>query len=55
MLDIKRIRDTISNMDEYLKVTKAAGTTGGLQEQYFLTEDGLYELLFISTTFLTSR
>jgi prophage antirepressor-like protein len=48
MLGIERIRKTLENIDDDLKVTKAAPTAGGLQEQYFLTEDGLYELLFIS-------
>jgi prophage antirepressor-like protein len=48
LLDIKRVRDTVSKLDDECKIIKAAPTTGGLQEQWFLTEDGLYELLFIS-------
>lgn len=35
-------------MDENCKVLKGAPSGGGLQEQYFLTEFGLYELLAIS-------
>ena len=32
-----------------MKKLKAAGTTGGgVQQQYFLTEKGLYEVLFMS-------
>lgn len=48
LLDIKRIRDTVSKLDGECKTLKVAGTTGGLQDQWFLTEDGLYELIFIS-------
>jgi prophage antirepressor-like protein len=48
MLDISQIRKTIQNIDAEFKVFEAGNTNTGLQEQYFLTEDGLYELLFIS-------
>jgi prophage antirepressor-like protein len=48
LLDIKKIRTTLDNLDESCKVLKDAHTMGGLQQQLFLTEDGLYELLFIS-------
>ena len=48
MLGISRIRDTISKFNDSHVIKKAAGTTGGLQEQYFLTETGLYRLLYIS-------
>jgi prophage antirepressor-like protein len=48
LLDIKKIRTTLDNLDESCKVLKDAHTMGCLQQQLFLTEDGLYELLFIS-------
>ncbi len=48
LLGIEKIRDNVAKLDEQCKVMKAAGSAGGLQEQWFLTEDGLYELLFIS-------
>jgi prophage antirepressor-like protein len=48
LLGIKKIRTTLDNLDEECKVLKEAHTMGGLQEQLFLTEEGLYELLFIS-------
>ena len=48
LLGIKKIRTTLDNLDDNCKVLKDAHTMGGLQEQWFLTEDGLYELLFIS-------
>lgn len=35
-------------MDEECKILKVSPTRGGLQEQWFLTEDGIYEVLFIS-------
>jgi prophage antirepressor-like protein len=38
----------MENLDNDCKIMKAAPTRGGLQEQWFLTEDGVYELLFIS-------
>lgn len=48
LLGIKKIRKTMENLDEQCKILKGAPTGGGLQEQWFLTEDGIYELLFIS-------
>ena len=48
LLGIEKIRKTIENLDASCKVLKDAPTGGGLQEQWFLTEDGLYEVLFIS-------
>lgn len=48
LLEIKKIRTTLDNLDDECKVLKAAHTMGGLQDQWFLTEDGIYELLFIS-------
>jgi prophage antirepressor-like protein len=54
MLGLQNIRKTIRDMNEEFKVFEAGTTSTGLQEQYFLTEDGLYELLFISTTFKKS-
>ena len=50
LLGIEKIRDTISKMDNESKVLQIApaGITGTSREQWFLTEDGLYEILFIS-------
>ena len=48
LLGIVQIRNTLNNLDDNCKTLKGAYTMGGLQEQWFLTEDGLYELLFIS-------
>jgi len=48
LLGIKKIRTTLDNLDDNCKVLRDAHTMGGLQEQWFLTEDGLYELIFIS-------
>ncbi len=48
LLGIKKIRDTVSNLDEECKVILDAGTTGGNREQWFLTERGLYKVLMIS-------
>ena len=48
LLGIKKIRTTLDNLDDNCKVLRDAHTMGGLQEQLFLTEDGLYELIFIS-------
>ncbi|KAJ3064732.1 hypothetical protein HK102_008118, partial [Quaeritorhiza haematococci] len=36
------------NPDNECKVLRVADTTGGLQEQWFLTEDGIYELLSVT-------
>jgi len=50
LLGIKNIKDTINGMDDQCKILKKApvGITDRCLEQLFLTEDGLYELLFIS-------
>lgn len=48
LLDIKKIRKTLNNIDDEDKILKVAPSGGGLQEQYFITENGLYELIFIS-------
>jgi prophage antirepressor-like protein len=48
LLGIDQIRKTIQNLDEEDKVIKPGNTVTGLQEQWFLTENGLYEVLFIS-------
>ncbi len=48
LLDIVKIRDSIKNLDQEDKILMGAGTNGGLQEQYFITENGLYELIFTS-------
>ena len=47
-LDIKNIRDIVSKLDDQCKIKTNAGTTGGLQEQWFLTEDGLYKVIIRS-------
>jgi prophage antirepressor-like protein len=48
MLGLSQIRKSIKNMDDNFKVIEAGNTITGVQDQYFLTEDGLYELLYIS-------
>ena len=48
LLEIKKIRTTLDNLDDECKVLKGAHTNGGLQQQIFLTEEGLYEVIFIS-------
>lgn len=48
LLEIKKITKTIENLDEECKILKVSPTRGCLQEQWFLTEDGIYEVLFIS-------
>jgi prophage antirepressor-like protein len=48
LLGIKKIRKTIENLDDQCKVMWGAPTGGGLQDQWCLTEYGLYEILFIS-------
>lgn len=48
LLGITQIRKTIQNLDDNFKLLQAGNTNSGLQEQYFLTIDGLYEVLFIS-------
>ena len=48
LLEIKKIRTTLDNLDDECKVLKGAHTNGGIQQQIFLTEEGLYEVIFIS-------
>lgn len=48
LLGIKKITKTIESLDNECKVLKVSPSRGGLQEQWFLTEAGLYEVLFIS-------
>ena len=50
LLGIKNIRDTISNLDDYCKIKCNVGITDvdNMSNTWFLTEEGLYELLFIS-------
>jgi prophage antirepressor-like protein len=48
ILDINTLRSTIRDFDETLKVVHNVHTLGGPQEVTFLTEFGLYELLFRS-------
>lgn len=51
LLDIKKIRKTIENLDDECKI-KINAPTGGVgnnnSDTWFLTEDGIYEVLFIS-------
>lgn len=48
MLSIKQIRKSIQNIDDEYKRIESCNTNIGSREQYFLTEQGLYELLFVS-------
>lgn len=50
LLGIKNIRDTLSNLDDQCKIKINVGNTdvGKFSDTWFLTEDGLYEILFIS-------
>jgi prophage antirepressor-like protein len=50
LLGIKNIRDTLTSLDEQCKIKVNVGNTdvGNNSDTWFLTEDGLYELLFIS-------
>jgi prophage antirepressor-like protein len=50
LLGIKNIRDTLSSLDDQCKIKLNVGTTdvGNFSNTWFLTEDGLYEVLFIS-------
>lgn len=47
-IEIKNHRDTLSRIDEDEKVVGLIDTLGGNQQTTFLTEDGLYEVLFQS-------
>jgi prophage antirepressor-like protein len=48
LLAISRMRDTLQNLDDDFKVLMKAETRGGLQDTWFLTEQGLYKMLFVS-------
>jgi prophage antirepressor-like protein len=48
LLGIKNIRDTISEFDDTQKRVSVQPTPSGQQEFNMLTEDGLYEVLFMS-------
>jgi prophage antirepressor-like protein/predicted GIY-YIG superfamily endonuclease len=48
ILDIVKIRNTISDFDNTEKVAHTVDTLGGPQEVLFLTEKGLYQVLFTS-------
>ena len=50
LLGIKNIRDTLTSLDEQCKIKVNVGNAdvGNNSDTWFLTEDGLYELLFIS-------
>lgn len=48
LLGINQIRKTIQNLDSEYKVLRAGDTIKGIQDQWFLTEQGLYKVLFIS-------
>jgi prophage antirepressor-like protein len=44
-LEIKKIRNSISDFNQNEKVAYPVGSLGGIQETTFLTEFGLYKLL----------
>ena len=46
--DISSINKMLNNVDENEKVRNNVPTLGGNQEMWFLTEDGLYEVLMLS-------
>jgi prophage antirepressor-like protein len=48
VLEIAKIRNTIQDFDSTEKVAHTVGTLGGNQEVNFLTEKGLYQVLFTS-------
>jgi prophage antirepressor-like protein len=48
VLDISNIRTSITDFDESEKVVRTTDTLGGAQEVTFLTEKGLYKVLFRS-------
>ena len=48
VLDITNIRTSIKDFDETEKVVQTVNTLGGPQEVTFLTEKGLYQVLFTS-------
>jgi prophage antirepressor-like protein len=49
LLEIKNVRRTIENLDDDCKIKlNVTNSYAGFSDTWFLTEDGLYELLFIS-------
>lgn len=48
MLEIKNNRDMLNNVDEDEKLMSVVSTSGQNRNMWFLTEDGLYEVLMIS-------
>jgi prophage antirepressor-like protein len=48
ILEISNVRSTIQNFDDTEKITQMIKTEGGLQNVTFLTEKGLYKILFKS-------
>ncbi|KAJ3072859.1 hypothetical protein HK102_006150, partial [Quaeritorhiza haematococci] len=48
LLEIDQIRKTIQNLDDEDKILIGGITVTGTKGQYFLTENGVYEVLFIS-------
>ena len=47
-IEVKNHRDLLTRVDEDEKVVGLTDTLGGIQETWFLTEDGLYEVLMQS-------
>ncbi len=43
ILEIQQIRKSIQNLDEQCKVLQPGNSITGLKEQWFLTEEGLYQ------------
>ena len=48
ILELNNFRSSITGFDDSEKVVRKSSTLGGLQEVTFLTEKGLYKLLFRS-------
>ena len=48
MIENSNVSQMISNIDEYEKGIYSVDTLGGIQKLWFLSEDGLYEVLFQS-------
>lgn len=46
--DVTQLKKFLNNVDESEKVRNSITTLGGVQETWFLTEDGLYEVLMLS-------
>ncbi len=49
ILDISKYRDAVSGLDEDERVSMKTDTLGGKQEMIFVSESGLYALIFNST------